>query len=372
MSDFEFTRLQKYRTGGTNERMKLEMPIPRSTSGKIHRDCPSAGCVPGLFQLGKAPSGRTVSNAHVTLIRRQQDTPGTTCPYCGTDAADRAFLFKGDMEAAKKQVLWAAKEDVHDAIHGMLKDLGRGLGSGFIRVKVESNRLHSLPPLIRRRDLLRDLTCDICQRSYGVYAAALFCPDCGGRNIHVHFRREIQLIGQQIDLAKKIGEDGDRELAYRLLGNAHEDVLTAFEAYHKVIYRFLLKRRLPAEADALSSKKAIGNRFQNIQRGRELYARFGFDPYAGLCEDDRQFLGINIEKRHVLGHNLGMVDEAYAALTQAGRPGETVPLLADEIARFASVCESVIVGLEEQNPEFLPPRAGVDTEGAGLPEGQFS
>jgi len=372
MSDFEFTRLQKYRTGGTNERMKLEMPIPRSTSGKIHRDCPSAGCVPGLFQLGKAPSGRTVSNAHVTLIRRQQDTPGTTCPYCGTDAADRAFLFKGDMEAAKKQVLWAAKEDVHDAIHGMLKDLGRGLGSGFIRVKVESNRLHSLPPLIRRRDLLRDLTCDICQRSYGVYAAALFCPDCGGRNIHVHFRREIQLIGQQIDLAKKIGEDGDRELAYRLLGNAHEDVLTAFEAYHKVIYRFLIKQRLPAEADVLCSKKAIGTRFQNIQRGQELYARFGFDPYAGLCEDDRQFLGINIEKRHVLGHNLGMVDEAYAALTQAGRPGETVPLLADEIARFASVCESVIVGLEEQNPEFLPPRAGVDTEGAGLPEGQFS
>ena len=106
------------------------------------------------------------------------------------------------------------------------------------------------------------MTCDICHRSYGVYAASLFCPDCGGRNIHVHFRREIQLIGQQIDLARKIGEDGDRKLAYRLLCNAHEDVLTAFEAYHKVIYRFLLKRRLPAEADALARKRrsAIGFR----------------------------------------------------------------------------------------------------------------
>ncbi len=372
MSDFQFTRLQKYRTGGTNERMELGMPIPKSTSGKIHRLCRSPGCVPGLFQLRNAPSGRTVSDAHVTLIRRQPHTPGTTCPYCGTDAADRDFVFKGDIEAAKKQVLWAAKEDVHDAIQGMLKDLGRGFGSGLIRVKVESNRPHSLPPLIRRRDLLRDLTCDICHRSYGVYAGALFCPDCGGRNIHVHFRREIQLIGQQLDLARKIGEDGDRELAYRLLGNAHEDVLTAFEAYHKVIYRFLLKRRLPAEADALSSKKAIGNRFQNIQRGRELYARFGFDPYARLCEDDRQFLGINIEKRHVLGHNLGMVDQEYAALTQAGRPGETVPLLADDIARFAEVCESVIVGLEEHNPEFLPPMAGVDTEGDGAPQEEVS
>jgi hypothetical protein len=49
------------------------------------------------------------------------------------------------------------------------------------------------------------------------------------------------------------------------------------------------------------------------------------------------------------------VDEAYAELDQGGKPGEMVPLLADEITRFASVCEAVIVRLEEENHEFRPP-----------------
>ena len=39
---------------------------------------------------------------------------------------------------------------------------------------------------------------------------------------------------------------------------------------------------------------------------------------------------------------------------------------------FAEVCESVIVGLEEHNPEFLPPMAGVDTEGDGVPQEEVS
>ena len=279
-----------------------------------------------------------------------------TCPYCGSDAPDDDYTFEEDVEAAIEHVKWAAIEDVRDIVSDMISDLNHRFQSGPLSCEVSSHPTYSAPPVVWRQDLLRALTCDICSRSYGVYAAALFCPDCGARNIHVHFRREVQLVNQQIELARKAENDGDGELAYRLLGNAHEDVLSAFEAYHKVIYRFLVRRRLPAQAEELCSKKAVGNRFQNIQRGRDLYAKFGFDPYASLTEDDLKFLGVNIEKRHVLGHSLGMIDDSYADLTQDGRPGETVPLLADDISRFASICESVIVWLEEQSPDFLPPK----------------
>ena len=354
MGDFRFKRLEKYRTGGTRDKMELAIPMPKSGSGKIHRECPTEGCIPGLFQLGNAPEERAVSEANAPLVRRSPNTPGTTCPYCGTDADDKEFTFSGDIEAARKQVLWAAKEDAIDAFHGMFKDLGRQFRSEPVRIEASSNRSYSPPPIIRRQDLLRDLTCDICQRSYGVYAAALFCPDCGARNVHVHFCREAELIGQQIELARKAGEDGDRELDYRLLGNDHEDVLTAFEAYHKVIYRFIVGKRLPAQFEELCSKRAIGNRFQNIQRGRELYVKFAFDPYSVVSADDLDFLRLNIEKRHVLGHNLGMIDESFVELAQAGRPGETVPLMADEVTRFAAVCQSVLIGLEQSNAEFLP------------------
>src|SRR5256885_975016 len=71
---------------------------------------------------------------------------------------------------------------------------------GFISVRMDLKRSHRPKPLAIREDLLRDLECGICRRSYGVYAIALFCPDCGGPNLALHFQREVQLVREQIVL----------------------------------------------------------------------------------------------------------------------------------------------------------------------------
>ena len=68
---------------------------------------------------------------------------------------------------------------------------------------------------------------------------------------------------------------------------------------------------------------------------------------------------MNIQKRHVIGHNLGIADEHYAELTQEEQPGETVHLLSGEIVFFADLCTKVIAGLEA----FLLP----DVTATGLP-----
>jgi hypothetical protein len=359
MGDINFKRLERYKTGGTADRMNLAVPLPKSPSGKIQRTCPSPSCVPGLFQLGPSADGRSIEDRHRPLVRRSPNIPGTTCPYCGTDGEDSSFRDPRDIEAAKKLVRWAATEDVRDAFRDMFRNFGRNLPRGGpISVKVSSSSTPTPQPLFFREDLLREVACDICSRTYGVYAAALFCPDCGARNIHVHFKRELELIHQQIEVVRKTEEVGNRELAYRLLGNAHEDVLTAFEAYHKAIYKFLVRRREadPEAVKKLCSKKHIGNCFQNIERGRALYERFAFDPYAALTPDALECLTLNIHKRHVLGHNLGMADESYTEVASSGKKvGQNVPVLANEIARFAAICEAVIVRLEEESPEFLPP-----------------
>lgn len=173
--------------------------------------------------------------------------------------------------------------------------------------------------------------------------SALFCPDCGAPNVALHFTREVHLVDEQIELAGKIEDGGRRELAYRILGNAHEDVLTAFETALKTVFRYLGCRRLPAQAEALSTKKAIGNAFQNISKAQSLFAKLGIDPFAGLGEPDLSALTLNIQKRHAIGHNLGIADGRYAVLAQDEQPGETVTLISQEVARFAQICLDVIV-----------------------------
>ena len=215
-----------------------------------------------------------------------------------------------------------------------------------MKMSVEPRHL-SPPPRAIREDLLRSLDCDVCQCCYAVYALALFCPDCGTPNIALHFRREDEIIRDQIALAGEQDSQGRGEIAYRLVGNAHEDVLTALEATLKIIYLHLLREHRPDDAPRLSRSGGIKNAFQNVGRARDLFANLGIDPFAILSAEDLAYLRLNIEKRHVIGHNLGVADEHYAEITQDEQPGETVKLLGGEIERFSGLCLAMVADLEQ-------------------------
>jgi hypothetical protein len=96
------------------------------------------------------------------------------------------------------------------------------------------------------------------------------------------------------------------------------------------------------EATKLIASRAIGNAFQNIGRSRERFERFTIDPFASLNADELDFLRLNIEKRYVLAHNLGLADEKYAEVATTSQPGQTVVL-----ARFAALAARVVATLED-------------------------
>ena len=77
-------------------------------------------------------------------------------------------------------------------------------------------------------------------------------------------------------------------------------------------------------------------------------APLGIDPYCHLTEEELDHLRLNIQKRHVLGHNLGVADESYAVFASDHEPGETVSLIGDEIRRFSALCCGVVEGLKHR------------------------
>ena len=345
MPDFRFKRLEKYKVGGTADRMQLNVPLPRSPSGKVYRWCPSDRCTPRLFLMGDAqrPEGLDTSG-----LRRPPGASGTTCPYCGMDADAAQFNYDGDIEAIQKYIEWAASRDIADHLERMAKDFNRGQPrGGLVSIKMDIKAPRTPEPKAWREDLIRSLSCPKCGREYGVYAIALFCPDCGSRNLASHFEREIELILQQLDLAEELSEAGNSELSYRVLGNAHEDVVTAFETYQKNFYRYKIAQALPhPEAEKMTSKASIANRFQNVDRAKELYANLSIDPFSVLGPEDLELIRANIEKRHVIGHNLSMADEAYTEAGRPERPGTTVAILADDVSDFAKTTKRVVEELE--------------------------
>lgn len=362
-SRMRFRNLERFRTGGIGDRMELSIPLPRTPDGKVTRTCPNETCRPGVFQLGDvAKEFPAQDHAHRRV--RQPGSPGTTCPYCGTSAEDGDFTSAEDVQAALREVEWAVGRDVGAFLQGMASDFNRRTSrNSLLKIRMDVKDDHRLRPRAYREDLLRELSCDACGRRYGVFAVGLFCPDCGAPNLLTHFVREIEMISQQISLADTARDAGQRELAFRLLGNAHEDVLTAFETYLKTAHRHFVKA---IQAETISPvKPAKTNRFQNIGRAWEAFAEVDVDPFAGLSEDELVFLRLNIEKRHVVGHNLGIVDEHFAEAAQDEQPGRTVTLLAEEVTRFAALCQRVVTILDAR----LIVTAGVSCGEAASAEG---
>ena len=59
------------------------------------------------------------------------------------------------------------------------------------------------------------------------------------------------------------------------------------------------------------SNKAIHNSFQNIERGQRLFRqRLSIEPFGHLEPSALERLCVNLENGHLIGHNLGLVDDS--------------------------------------------------------------
>jgi hypothetical protein len=330
--------LAKYRTGGTSSKMTLAIPLPKTPDGRVYRYSPNADAHPRHFVLGSRINGFVINPDKQARMKQPPGSPFTVCPYSGVIAEDSEFTHPDDTKAGLKLVEHAVLQDASAAISDMLKSAARR-SNGTLTYKPGKGG-GKLKPRFGRRDLMRLLVCDHCGRDYGVFAIGLYCPDCGSPNVALHFRRETELVVQQVELAEGL-DKSLQELAYRLMGNAHEDVLTAFEATLKTVYL-----HKASQVAIVASTKPVGNAFQNIDRGKARFAELGFDPFLALSTSEVKELELNIQKRHVIGHNLGVIDAKFAQTAADAKLGETVKLVGVDIRGFANVAQKVVDRLD--------------------------
>lgn len=346
MEKFRLRNLERYKVAGSGDEMTLSFDRPRTESGKVKERCPAEGCQPAIFLLGEKGKEHKPASDALPLMRREPHSPGVTCPYCGHDDEDNAFIPEEDVEHAKNMALHLVHKDIDDMLGGFAKSFNRGQPrGGLISISMDYKPGRNPKPLAIRDDLLRNIACHVCSREYGVFALALYCPDCGAPNVSNHFNREIEIIDRQIVLSRKASEEGDEELGYRLLANAHEDVVTALETTLKSVFVHLVAIRKPDPAPDLIK---LGNAFQNLKKAQKQYAKLNINLLAELPEENRSIIERQIQKRHVIGHNLGLADERYLDVDNTTEVGQSVPLLAHEIEAFAQACAQLIQSIEKE------------------------
>ena len=227
-------------------------------------------------------------------------TPGTGikgpapchCPYCGHSGDSNTFFTQEQIEYAKSIAL----RQFTDALHQDLKSMefdhpprgGFGIG---ISLKVTQGARHPIQHY-REKELETEVICDACTLRYAIYGVFGWCPDCGIHNSVQIYSKNFELARKELSLAETV----EKDLADHLIGDALENVVSAFDGFGREI----------------CLRKGSEIRFQNLPGARRnVQEKFGFDFADGLTAEEWQYVYRVFQKRHLLAHKMGVIDDEY-------------------------------------------------------------
>jgi len=223
------------------------------------------------------------------------------CPYCGHKTGHNEFWTKEQIEYAQS----IAHRQITDAIFKDLKSMefeskprgGFGIG---ISLKVKPGQ----PVPIKyytEKELETILICDQCTLRYAIYGIFAFCPDCGTHNSKQILETNLQLAKKKLALSSQL----DKDLSETLINDALENVVSAFDGFGREVCRVRSK-------SSNNPEEVLKIRFQNIDGAKKkIIDLFGVNISQCLSSDKWDFAIKEFQKRHLVSHKMGIVDQEY-------------------------------------------------------------
>ncbi|MFP4106712.1 MAG: hypothetical protein ACLFVU_11555 [Phycisphaerae bacterium] len=317
----DFRHLRKLEEGFT-------VSLPTDEGGFTGRQCPDENCR-GYFKIefGTGLDG--------------EDLP-CYCPYCGHVEDQSEFM----TDAQERYVMSIAEREVMGAVHDTLKSMEfdikpKGAFGIGMSMKVEKPR----PTSIRHydeRELESEVVCGNCTLRYAVYGSYAYCPDCGKHNSAQILDVNLGVVERILALA-----EAHPELATQLTGDALENVVSALDGFGRETCKVRAARAAnPAKAQNVS--------FQNLDRARKRISDlFGVDLAAALQPDEWTTSCRGFQKRHVIAHKSGIVDQEYLDKTgnTSAVVGRKLAVSADEVRELIGFARRLGQHLVSSLPE---------------------
>ena len=302
---------------------KFSISIPPDEEGFVGRECPVAECE-GYFKI-QPGTGLKGEN----LPRH--------CPYCGYVAGSDKFFTKAQVEYAKSIVM----REVTGALLKDLKSLEfnhRPSGAFGIGISMEVSGQPTAIRHYRESKLETEVVCERCTLRYTIYGVFGFCPDCAVHN-------SLQILNKNLELVLKllaVAETQETQISQYLIENALEDCVSAFDGFGRETCRVFA-------AKAAKPDKAAEIRFQNIAAARDrVREQFGIDFTAITPPADWKHILCAFQKRHLLAHKMGVVDEDYLLAT-----GESASLIGRKVSIAASEVRELVTRLQSLGAELF-------------------
>jgi hypothetical protein len=301
-----FHDMKKYHVKRTPDGIdRFNVPMKTDEEGMIGRECPNIECQPKYFKMSLTlPDQISEKIEDFSQI-------DVTCPYCGTIDNMQHFHTESQIEWIESMIFRDIAITFDNILKSSLKQIPptpKGMFS--ISITCKPGHLPSVRHYVEEK-LKRRVVCDDCGYNYAIYGMSFHCPLCGKGNLLQHLNRSADTIKVLLEEHERISQERGPEVGYHIVGNALEDVIGLFEGFLKYIYQYEIKRRLSTE-EAASKIARIRANFQRLEGAEALFSQdLDVALFAECPQKDRTFLQEQFLKRHVLTHNLGLIDAKY-------------------------------------------------------------
>lgn len=278
----------------------IEIPIVFNSDkkGYLDRECPNKNCL-YTFKI------------HIEDWKEKVSDEEVHCPMCGhVDISDKWWTQQQLEDMQKVASNWA-EVYIQEELNKIFKDLERNnRNNKFLKITYNSERRVTFinNPLGQSEEWEQEIICPNCQTRYSVVGSAYFCPCCGFNLIENMIDESLDIVVKMINslpememlLAQSYGKDKASTMCRTMLEGSLGDVVSAFQKFAEVKYK------------SVSNKNVKVNDFQNVEKGSKLFEDAIGKGYSTWLNDE-ELLEMNLvfQKRHIIEHNGGMIDEMY-------------------------------------------------------------
>lgn len=274
--------------------MELSVKIEPDEDGYTGRECPKCE---KYFKIKFGTGLPDATDCH--------------CPYCNHVGPQGEFFTKQQIEYVESVALRKISGDLLKSLKKLEQKPKR---NQFISIGIRVEGRPTPIAYYSEKDLEEKLTCDNCTLEYTIYGAFGYCPDCGIHNSKLIVNANFDLVLKILKLASQADDD----VAPKLVENALEDVVSAFDGFGR------------EHCSGIYNKIS----FQSISSAKtKLINDHGIDISAGLSPDQWSFVEEQFQKRHLLAHKMGIIDDEF--VTKTGKSpsmiGRKVSITEDDV-----------------------------------------
>lgn len=285
---------------GKLDGMKISIPVETDEEGYFDRECPDVEC---QFQF----------KVHEEDWQNIFKDESVFCPMCGKESTSDNFWTTEQVQNAERQGSQFFESMILKAMEKDASDFNRRQPKGgFISMSMSVNgHVHEkvILPIPSRDIFVQKIQCEKCESRYSVIGSAFFCPSCGYNSVEQTFTNTLNKIETSIKsistirtALNEISKDQAEITCQTIIEKGLLDCVVAFQRFCEMMYQ--------KHKDA--KPKIPFNAFQKLDVGGNLWKEVLNESYVNwLSESQYRRLNIFFQRRHLLQHTEGIVDQNY-------------------------------------------------------------